>query len=389
MSPIYVTFNVMAPSDVDYLVWNARGNEATCDAQGFISAFGLIGGLMYNAMLNFFFLLIVKYEKSEEYIRTKIEPYLHGVSVAMALSFALHRLVRKHFNVDGLSGMCYWPENDPPHCNLGAEDMISYGDFEIPCGRGAEGAKATFFAGIVLILIPVFMMIVFLGMIYNTVRRQEKKLSKYGVSALRVTIRQAEITTQQQNSARANMNLWGRMRTSVQSIVSRSSAGSSASFNNSRSNSRPVMYKAVAYSSAWLLSYGFWILGMIWKLVDGSWPDVLIYLTNIFIPLQGLFNLIIYILPKVVAAKTSKRDKISWCQAIYRALRSRGNGGKNRRSNLRSNRRPRKTRNRKKLKKQRPRVPQEEEEKFEIETAKNETCKSMLQPTYALNVASH
>ncbi len=83
------------------------------------------------------------------------------------------------------------------------------------------------------------------------------------------------------------------------------------SFNNSRSYSRPVMYKAFAYSSAWLLSYGFWFLGSVLEMVDGSWPLACIYLTNVFVPLQGFFNLIIYMLPKVTAAKKCKRGNIS------------------------------------------------------------------------------
>ncbi len=45
-------FNVMVPSDNDYFVWNARGTEASCDAQGSVMVFGVYGGLFYNILLH-------------------------------------------------------------------------------------------------------------------------------------------------------------------------------------------------------------------------------------------------------------------------------------------------------------------------------------------------
>eukprot|EP00956_Cyclotella_meneghiniana_P009376 scaffold12971_cov68-Cyclotella_meneghiniana.AAC.1 len=54
-----ITFNAASPRDVDYMVWNARGNSATCTAFGMFTALGFLGGLLYTCSLNINYLLMV------------------------------------------------------------------------------------------------------------------------------------------------------------------------------------------------------------------------------------------------------------------------------------------------------------------------------------------
>ena len=54
------TFNFTSPSDVDYFVWNARGNQGTCDAQGFVWVAGLSCGMFYCCSLSLYSLAVVK-----------------------------------------------------------------------------------------------------------------------------------------------------------------------------------------------------------------------------------------------------------------------------------------------------------------------------------------
>lgn len=53
-----VLATVMAPKETSYYIWNARGNSATCDAQGFILAFGSGSGILYNCSLCFYHLSV-------------------------------------------------------------------------------------------------------------------------------------------------------------------------------------------------------------------------------------------------------------------------------------------------------------------------------------------
>ena len=68
-------FNTAAPASDAYITWNARGTMETCEAAGFLIYFGFISIFFYHASLNLFYLLVIKFEKSEEYIRSKIEPF--------------------------------------------------------------------------------------------------------------------------------------------------------------------------------------------------------------------------------------------------------------------------------------------------------------------------
>lgn len=47
----------------------------------------------------------------------------------------------------------------------------------------------------------------------------------------------------------------------------------------------------------------------------------------VFLTLQGLFNCVMYMYPKVMKAKRSKKKNLSWFQAFAKALMSKGEKG--------------------------------------------------------------
>ncbi len=306
------TFGFMAPSENNYFVWNARGNEATCDAQGFLLAFGIFGGLFYNSALNVYYLVAVKFGKSECYIRTKIEPFLHGVPIALALAFSIVGLAGKNFNYNG-GGFCFSAVHYPLHCDGYDVGEIRDG-FEIPCGRGFKGEKTFTLFVLVSAFIPLIIVISSLVMIYRTVKKQGNKLSRYGAGALTINSPQIE----------GRVSLWKRIKMTLsQSSASRSNPPQPAiRSNNMQSQSRAIMHKAFQYSFAWILSYGIYLIVLVFS--GGSILGY--YFSSIFGPLQGLFNLCIYMYPKVISARDRRRgqQKVSWCMAISEAFRSRG-----------------------------------------------------------------
>ncbi len=310
----YSMFNIMSPSDNDYVVWNARGNEATCDAQGFLLSLGIYGGLYYNAALNLYYLAKVKKPKGDEYIRTRIEPWLHSVPIIIAFSYSITALVGKHFN-DDWHGICMAPVHFPPHCfGYNVTDIRDEDGFEIPCGRGLDGATSIVLAMLVLAFIPAILILASLGIIYQAIKKQEKKFrgSVY-------------VDGPQQHPS-----LRSRLRASITNLTSslqvRSSTRVSMSTDND-SDSRAVMHKALGYSIAWLLSYGAFIIARLIHLVSGNYLLALVYVIAIFGPLQGFFNLAIYMHPKVISARKPKRrggTKVPWCKAISKAFWSKG-----------------------------------------------------------------
>ena len=122
---------------------------------------------------------------------------------------------------------------------------------------------------------------------------------------------------------------------------------------------RVVMYRAMAYSTAYFLTQTWFILFVIVGLAGVAQPLALFYLTNIFAPLQGvsysvkeyqilyilfftstltflhqiffiqLFNFLIFIQPKAMSGKRSQGGNLSWCQAIRKVIWTSGTQGKN------------------------------------------------------------
>merc|ERR1712165_164924 len=110
----------------------------------------------------------------------------------------------------------------------------------------------------------------------------------------------------------------------------------------------------------------------------------------------------IFMFPKIVAAKNSRGENLSWRQAFWRAFWSRGNDRKKqalRNSNLRSKRHSKKKKKKKRnvnglvpfeFAMNNPDVPPPEEEKCEIQMLNDDmiTHKKQLYATYAPNIAA-
>lgn len=75
----------------------AAGNVTTCTIQGFILEFGLAIPIL-NMCLSIYYLLVIKYSWSENKIRKRAEPWFHGVSLSVALSFAIAGIPMKLYS---------------------------------------------------------------------------------------------------------------------------------------------------------------------------------------------------------------------------------------------------------------------------------------------------
>mmetsp|Transcript_27683 Transcript_27683/g.42411 ORF Transcript_27683/g.42411 Transcript_27683/m.42411 type:complete len:183 (+) Transcript_27683:109-657(+) len=128
-------FGVMLPNEVGYYSWNAMEIMATCQIQGFVNSFGSVCGIWYNASLCLYYLAVVKYEKSDDYIRAKIEPFLYAVPLIISAICNVYMVATGRINAggSGIYSVCYY---DPPHCWEIEVFVVVEGVFDIPCGRG-------------------------------------------------------------------------------------------------------------------------------------------------------------------------------------------------------------------------------------------------------------
>ena len=70
---------------------NSYGNYYTCQAQGFFISF-VVGSYCYNVCLAIFYVLAVKYSKTENWLKKKIEPWMHIISVSYSLTISITML---------------------------------------------------------------------------------------------------------------------------------------------------------------------------------------------------------------------------------------------------------------------------------------------------------
>ena len=94
------------------------------------------------------------------------------------------------------------------------------------------------------------------------------------------------------------------------------------------SNIRLVLNRAMSYSLAFFLTYLFPIIISIRTLYGKESGPALSILARIFFPLQGFFNFLVFILPRVVYQKSKRRPiespPITWYQAFLKGIQSRG-----------------------------------------------------------------
>lgn len=315
-------FNVTAPRDMSYMVWNAIGNQTTCNIQGTITTVGAPLTVFYSCSLNLYSLIVVKYQKTDQYIKTKIEPFLHCIPIVLALSIGITLLANENTNPSsGGGGNCYMPVYEPPHC-IGYSDGEIRDGFEIPCGRGREGAVLfAYLAMFISTFVTPIIVGISLGMIYRTIRVQEMKLARYGASTLHLA------TTGAQSNHTARPSRLSSTIALFKGNQQPSASAAPAPNNNRHQRSRVILKRALDFSLAYTLAWSFNIIGNCFAIADVPWPVAVWYLSNIFNPLQGVFNFMIFMHPKWMSARQRGRaDEVetSWCRAFVKAFWSRG-----------------------------------------------------------------
>jgi len=103
----------------------ASGNSFTCAFQGFLTVFGL-SAFYYNASLSVYFLLVSRYRRSEEWVKNKVEYFLHALPLVIGFSGSLTALVTDTLQFSVLR--CFM-ENYPKDC---------WYNEDVECIRGAN-----------------------------------------------------------------------------------------------------------------------------------------------------------------------------------------------------------------------------------------------------------
>lgn len=265
-----VSFNILlqpfaAPPTTGWPL--AMGNQTTCNFVGFFVMFWS-GAAFYSAFLSIYFVATVR---GQSKIIAKWEPYGHVLAVLFPLLISLLSMATGNINPNNVYAICTngpYPE----HCTFHAET---------PCERGDRwGHVLIVFCAFVCTSMSVFG-IVNTWLVYWTVQRQyncTRRLSftaELGESQLR---RQAQVARQ-----------------------------------------------ATLYTLAFLTGGAVQLLAIVYSMgkePQGRYFVVMMFFRALF-PLQGFWNWLIYVRPRVVEWRQQGVEKLSWVQAYSRVMAGR------------------------------------------------------------------
>jgi len=310
------------PMPAGYPVWGAIGNDVTCGIQGFISVIGILGSVFYSLSLSIYFLCVTKFSMSEKQIKEKIEPFLHIFPIAYAFCGGIFIYVTHNY---GPSGEQCWIAPEPVNCNL---------DPDVECtSKGDPNVIISVFAAV-----PVFFCfcasIVIMVLIWRAHHAQTMRNQAYRTGWRQGTNQGAHAQSQNDTSS----SLLRRISTWSLSLLSFNKAdqqqhqaqqGALDAYLSSRPpsaamrRSKEIRNRALAFTIGYFLTYVFSATYRIWEMNGSTAPFVITLLGRIFIPLQGLFNILIYTYPHVTSYRCNHPEH-SWFRSFREVIKSGG-----------------------------------------------------------------
>jgi hypothetical protein len=330
----FVLGSTMVPKEMNYYIPSAHGNTATCTAQGFLITIGVGVAAAYNCSICLYYLSIIRYNKKDEYIRNKLEPCFHGMAIIGPLVVGFILIAMKAYNE--YEGVCHLVPNDAPHC-IGYESGDTPEGFSIPCGRGDGEENPILYLvtsiigfGSTLIVTPTVIVVTMILM-YRSVSKIEKNMRNYGVGALRLKARsgggnRGDTAVTYSTRSANDQGIMSRIKRLIMCMIppclhSCDDQPPKSRSTRATSQKRTILYMAAGYALAWaFVNIPFMIL---YYFHDSHATAILNSCLN---PLQGLFNFLVYMSPKVRNAKRPirGRENLSWRQAFIKAYMSRG-----------------------------------------------------------------
>jgi hypothetical protein len=244
--------------------FGARGNQFTCELQGFMLQFGL-GVPFYNLSLCLYHYLVITRNISDSKISKRVEPFMHAVPLLFSVVTAIAGIPLELYNFNG--AICYI---------MASPWLCTYNPF-VPCIRNRHYTKFLLgFAGVWLFVIG-SLIVVLMVLIYCAVRNRQRSMSRFN------------------------------FRTRDGTVVE------SSSYIQLCRDKRETGIQAFFYISAFYLTYSWTILN---SFFGDQTPDALNLLIFFFQPLQGFWNFFIYIRPRYLLISNTYPEKSVWHKLI-------------------------------------------------------------------------
>ena len=224
------------------------GNDQTCEAQGFSVLFGATAMFAYNLTLCIYNTCVIYFGMREERIRKRIEPFLHLVPVVTGLGISIYVLVKHLIRIVPIFPWCFAIPKDIFQGNTTVLPLL--------CGIwfGAVG-------------------ICFILIIYRVLSR--------------------DLFTARLHRQHVRRSVF---------------ANRSEEIEHALKNTKVLTIHALAYFVSFFLTLGLVLFRVFIKIT----PIWLIYASMVMMPLQGFFNLLIFIGQKVYNFRRVHPDISRW-----------------------------------------------------------------------------
>jgi hypothetical protein len=252
------------PIPRETLLETARGNTATCTAQGFFFHWFAQAVLYYNTGLMIYFVMTIRYNWTESRVAKWLEPLFHLWSLLVPFAQAVAGLFLHIFNPIGFGNFCYISPY-PLLCGIVE-----------PCTRGQSAAVLYNWFATIPESVALAIIYVSIVLIYCTVRGQARRALAITANRDSVRARTKAVAVQSWLFALIFFNTW------VYSIL--------APLLNYTVKQAPTKVRA---------------------------EYILSVMSSTFLPLQGFFNFCIYIRPRFMGLW---RDQESFCGALKLAV---------------------------------------------------------------------
>jgi len=324
------------PADLDGVLWS-MGNTTTCDIQGFALHIGFAGVPMYMLSLTIYYLYVIKFSMKDKIFSTRIEPWLHLVSIGWTIGGGIACWATGSFNMMESGNICWYTPS--PH------DCVANDD--VDCVRGAHAfAFGWIFGG--SNFATLCCIIYCLHEVCRTVIEQEEKNDRYrfrgSVCARSEPLRSSVPTSESSESRRASFvslassirripSLFKQILNSedirepnlenVSSSILTSRSYAQRAIEKSEKRKRETKIQASLYVYAflftciWAYIYGFLVT------IGVSVPYIIIFLFSVFYPLGGFFNILVYTRPKINSVR-KKNTGLSWFRSFALVIRAGG-----------------------------------------------------------------
>ena len=278
---------LLIPKDTIYTQFEPKllGNRSTCSAQGFFFTVGSNATFGYNASLCVYYLCAIKFKLKQSTIRNRCEPLLHTASFLCGIIPSILYLIGNLYHPSPWDPWCT-ATLYPWYCGLKSVDdkencMVIQGNLTY----ASFAFKVLFFGFFIGAVALVGSMIVITWSVY----RQERLIKRY----IRRVYRSRSRGSDTQNHL--------------------------ASCQSRHHYTKVILCQALAYIFAFLLCQSNIIISLLSVRLDIERPMGLQFYHLVTRPLQGFFNLVVFVGHKVYNLRQIKND-ISISEAIYQVF---------------------------------------------------------------------